>query len=306
MIKRLTLLVATFVFTAGIFAQTQLPATKISDVLIKKEILSPQEAEDCSQQAEDFAYVLGSLDVAIFADDLEVSENTVFSLDTIILYYGMGPDGDFSEIEFTAYEDEGGAPGDEIDDIEVNIIYEIIQPDALPGTDLGVMLIAFDTPLELEGGEEGANYWFGITAQNDGDAGLVTSNVQAFGNEFMVGIQGEWMAGSAAFDFEGDVFDLAFDYFGTCEEKQTTGVSDGMLEEINVFPNPAQSLIHIDAEGEGKTLSIVSALGQEVLNAPVNGMTSVSLESLSDGIYIYTIRDNKNEVIKSSKLIIRK
>lgn len=303
--KKFTLIIASLFITAGIFAQSATPAQSISDVKLNKILLSPAEAEDCEQEGADFDWILGDFDILVYADDLEVAPGISFFLETVVAYYTINTGGDFSDIIFSVYEDEDGNPGAEIDGYTGTIVNEIVQQDALPGIDLGVIVFGFETPIELKGGAEGTNYWFGFTGENDGEAGILTSDAQSFGSEFMIGFQGEWIAGSEGFNL-GGVYDLAIDFYGTCDETETTSVTQEKLAEVNVYPNPTKDFIYIKAEGQEKNISIVSVTGEEVLNETFIGNTSINLDNLTNGVYVYTIRDNNKEVIKASKLIIQK
>ncbi|MCH5242007.1 MAG: T9SS type A sorting domain-containing protein [Muribaculaceae bacterium] len=52
-------------------------------------------------------------------------------------------------------------------------------------------------------------------------------------------------------------------------------------------------------------LSVYSLSGKTVLNQAVAGNGSVGLESLSKGIYLYRLTNNKGQAVKSSKIIIK-
>lgn len=264
------------------------------------------EPEDCAQEGEDFGYALGLLGDYMFADDLEVAPNTTFYVDTIVTYYLIDGDMTLDGIDFEIFTDNAGIPDSTLDDYEADIVYGTVLPGFFNGRDLGIIQITFETPIALEGGSEGDNYWFGFMAPNGGGAGLLTSDVQEYGSEFHINAQGEWVAGSEAYDFEDETFDLAIDFYGTCDETETTSVTQEKIVEINVYPNPAKDFIYIKADGQENTISIVSTTGVEVLNEIFSGDKSLNLDNLTNGVYFYTIRDNNKEVIKASKLIIQK
>ncbi|RYM34691.1 T9SS type A sorting domain-containing protein [Brumimicrobium glaciale] len=79
-------------------------------------------------------------------------------------------------------------------------------------------------------------------------------------------------------------------------------------KEISIYPNPANNFVNFKIDGlENGTVIINSVTGQEVVNTTIsNGMKQVDVSNLNNGVYIYTIRNNNNEVIKTNKLVVRK
>ncbi|RFC53144.1 T9SS type A sorting domain-containing protein [Brumimicrobium aurantiacum] len=80
------------------------------------------------------------------------------------------------------------------------------------------------------------------------------------------------------------------------------------IKEINVYPNPASNFVNIKVDGlVNGTVTINSVTGQEVVNSSiVNGTKKVNVSDLNNGVYIYTVRDQNGEVIKTNKLVVRK
>ena len=73
-----------------------------------------------------------------------------------------------------------------------------------------------------------------------------------------------------------------------------------------VFPNPATNVVNFKVDGlENATVAITSVTGQEVINTSINGSTKVDVSSLNKGIYIYSIRNQEGNVVKTSKLVIQ-
>jgi hypothetical protein len=76
--------------------------------------------------------------------------------------------------------------------------------------------------------------------------------------------------------------------------------------EIDIFPNPAQSIIHVESKGIGvkAEIQLLNSLGEIMLQQGItNSNISVNLQTLTDGIYFYRILIGE-KIIKSDKLII--
>ena len=81
-------------------------------------------------------------------------------------------------------------------------------------------------------------------------------------------------------------------------EYQSTASINGILENelIKVYPNPAHSVVMIDAP-ESMEIQVVSVLGEVVLSQKLNpGSNSVSVEHLTSGVYV--IKTNLGESLK--------
>lgn len=80
------------------------------------------------------------------------------------------------------------------------------------------------------------------------------------------------------------------------------------VKEINVYPNPANNFVNFKVDGlENGSVIINSITGQEVVNTAIgNGTTKVNVSNLNNGVYIYTVRNQNGEVVKTNKLVVRK
>ncbi len=79
-------------------------------------------------------------------------------------------------------------------------------------------------------------------------------------------------------------------------------------KEVSVYPNPANNFVNFTVDGlENGTVVINSITGQEVVNTTIaNGTKKVNLSKLNNGVYIYTIRNQNGEIVKTNKLVVRK
>ena len=80
--------------------------------------------------------------------------------------------------------------------------------------------------------------------------------------------------------------------------KETTGFDDVTIE-TNLYPNPAQTSITIDAE-DLQTVTIINLQGQEMTSASASGNSvNLSIESLPEGIYVAEIITKSQNAKKS-------
>ncbi|MGZ3884084.1 MAG: T9SS type A sorting domain-containing protein [Bacteroidia bacterium] len=75
-------------------------------------------------------------------------------------------------------------------------------------------------------------------------------------------------------------------------------------DEISVWPNPAESMLHLRAGGlpENAELVVYDLLGNEVLKQQVADNSSISIEKLAKGAYIYRVISER-QPLKTGKFI---
>lgn len=67
--------------------------------------------------------------------------------------------------------------------------------------------------------------------------------------------------------------------------------------DINIYPNPSNGLITIEAEGEN-TVSVYSITGQAVKSMTINGKTTIDLSDLNKGVYMMVMTGLNGESLK--------
>lgn len=67
--------------------------------------------------------------------------------------------------------------------------------------------------------------------------------------------------------------------------------------ELNIYPNPARNIIHLSSDMEIQTVRVYNLMGMEVINQAMRDDQSLSLESLSGGIYILQVSSPNGEKI---------
>jgi hypothetical protein len=83
------------------------------------------------------------------------------------------------------------------------------------------------------------------------------------------------------------------------------GISEIMNEKlISIFPNPCQRLIYLRTDSKliGEIYSIIDSTGRIVLKGKIESdITSIELDNLSVGFYLFYIADNINQSLKIIK-----
>lgn len=85
-----------------------------------------------------------------------------------------------------------------------------------------------------------------------------------------------------------------------------TGIGNRLAQDnFSISPNPASAKVYIQSQRLGN-LEITDVMGRVVLQQPiVNTQTSVDLNSLSDGLYIYRFFANDGTLIQDKLLLMR-
>lgn len=120
--------------------------------------------------------------------------------------------------------------------------------------------------------------------------------------------------GTAVYQARAVLFDLKHqNYRSTCENVspnasskrigQTT-VNLAQTKDITVYPNPANTVVFIDAKNyETVVLKLYDVMGHLVIDKTVASTEKIDINNLSNGIYIYKLYHNDTE-LKVGKLII--
>jgi hypothetical protein len=110
-----------------------------------------------------------------------------------------------------------------------------------------------------------------------------------------------WGDGSAGQAFVGSILlvdDVEYIYATGIEE-------DEAAAKWEVYPNPVQDILNIrNSSGDNATLEVLDATGRTVLNRAITQMeTRLDVSALPMGIYLYQLRNSKDQIIKTGKLI---
>jgi hypothetical protein len=78
-----------------------------------------------------------------------------------------------------------------------------------------------------------------------------------------------------------------------CNFSNPVGIRDQEIDNVQVYPNPSSSLIHIkyNSSATEKLLTVTNSLGQIIYNASLNNKPDLNVSSWSRGIYFLKISD---------------
>jgi hypothetical protein len=81
---------------------------------------------------------------------------------------------------------------------------------------------------------------------------------------------------------------------------QTVGVEELLKSKINVSPNPADQILHIEFDNlQVREIQILNIYGKSVFfTKDVALTTQINLSDLSNGIYLLIVRTEDGEIIK--------
>lgn len=78
------------------------------------------------------------------------------------------------------------------------------------------------------------------------------------------------------------------------------------MVNVNVYPNPASNQLFVEADGyETLTIKLYTIIGELVIDKTISKNTSLDINNLSSGTYIYRVFNNGN-ILNTGKLIISK
>ena len=87
--------------------------------------------------------------------------------------------------------------------------------------------------------------------------------------------------------------------FTICVENPTLSTEDFSIDEIKIYPNPAQDIIIIDLDNELALVEIYSLQGQKILTS---NKKEINVSNLNSGIYLVKIKD-VNGSVASQKFV---
>lgn len=73
--------------------------------------------------------------------------------------------------------------------------------------------------------------------------------------------------------------------------KDCTGVEEQVLNNVNIYPNPAQDFIMIDSENV-EYVEVIDIYGRVITSSEINGETRIEMSDFADGIYYVRLHSN--------------
>jgi hypothetical protein len=99
--------------------------------------------------------------------------------------------------------------------------------------------------------------------------------------------------------------DVSFYYTG---QGANAGIVHLSIDDaVSVYPNPASSMLYVKADQymTGYTIEMYDVTGSKVMNGTLTGtLSSYSIASLPDGIYLYRLMDRSGNKVTSGKVTI--
>jgi hypothetical protein len=84
----------------------------------------------------------------------------------------------------------------------------------------------------------------------------------------------------------------------------TVGMNELVEAKVNIFPNPASSVIHANSNSEIRQIELVNMVGALVLSREMNdGNTSIDVSSFNNGLYFLRMHTADGIVVKKLHII---
>lgn len=76
------------------------------------------------------------------------------------------------------------------------------------------------------------------------------------------------------------------------------------IDNVEVYPNPAQDFVYVSIDGTEGTIQVLNLLGQEVHTITISGtITTLDVSDLKEGIYFLSITSNGENIVKRIKVL---
>jgi len=83
----------------------------------------------------------------------------------------------------------------------------------------------------------------------------------------------------------------------------TTGTVDIQRNDLKVYPNPTDNLFRISDNDLVKNIQVMNVVGQKVFTSPIQNGEYLSVAHLRKGMYLVQMMDEKNQIIKTVRLL---
>lgn len=261
--KKITLLLAAFIFAVGAFAQ------------------------DCSSEvADNPENGWGNLHLLMIGSDFVLPANQSMDVTSVEFTVITNPGATISAAYFTFYEDSEDGPGAQIgDQIAVSDIAVSVQAPVFQGFDYSTVTASFDA-VNLPGDASSeSTYWVGIIIDYDGANSYlgVTDTFNTNNASYLFDADSQtWIDGADPFNGFGDFFHGIVSVFGDCAP---LGIEDFQMGTFTHFIQNNQ--LFLESGSQIGQVSIFNLLGQEVVASNLNATAgNIDLGSLTAGVYI--------------------
>jgi hypothetical protein len=236
---------------------------------------------------------IGNLQTLQIANDFPVPALTQMTIEQI----SMRIFADIGTGNLYIYKDNGGMPGDLVDDaLGVTPTSKTFVANVF-GYNVYDVVFDLPTPIIIETGAAAELFWVGLMTSAGSEGG---SN---FWEAADINTNGLAMVSTdGGFTWAANSFgqDSAFKVAGECA---TLGLSDMTSYDFAYYPNPAKDILNITSKKSVESVQVFNLAGQEVLaNGKVmNGQINIS--ALSQGTYVFrvTLQGGQVETFKIIK-----
>ena len=91
---------------------------------------------------------------------------------------------------------------------------------------------------------------------------------------------------------------------GPVVDNTLTGITELELASVFIGPNPTSDLVSITINSNDKhTVEIVDITGKQVLTQSFSNQIEFNVSKYANGIYTVSIKNNHNEIIKTTKIV---
>ncbi|NTW31606.1 MAG: T9SS type A sorting domain-containing protein [Bacteroidetes bacterium] len=225
-------------------------------------------------------------------------------INSVILWFGVATHtGNTTNITVNVWKNDGtgGAPGTVIGTTTVPLATIVTNVDAGEAT-----LATFSTPVNITG-----PFYIGVTlptvsgdtialvTNTDGDSNPATGWEKTSGNT--------WQAYSAASPagWESNISNAIFPIVCTT----TTGIEENYLEDILIYPNPANDVLNIDMANSSNSnvkINVYNSIGKLIKSIDGKNMSQIikiDLASFNSGIYFVSIQTLEVTITKKISII---
>lgn len=117
---------------------------------------------------------------------------------------------------------------------------------------------------------------------------------------FSVSSSGVYHVGFEAVNNTAEIIALRLDDFSVTEVGTLSGLSNYMLDNISMYPNPTSNILNIDSPNSILEYELHNTLGQIVLKGKTldYGKNEIDLSSLSAGSYLIKVSNDRNVAYK--------
>lgn len=230
-------------------------------------------------------YNIGNPEQALWAEDIIVDANTVFTIHQITM--SLNSNTEFTDAKVRLYSNNNGKPGQILN--EINLTISTHQTYGLNMYNLNKHRIEFklEEPLPLTEG----TYWFSVITPNE--AYWVASAQGHSGSNFASSFNN-----GTTWDIDNEE-KFIFYIEGECEEM---AVQDLNSVEFAYYPNPVNDILNIKSKYAVKKIQVFNMAGQELRTNYDFTKNILNLKTLSSGVYL--IRATlENGAIETFKII---